>query len=300
MRIIVTGGSGFIGKAVVKALQKKKHYLKSIDSHNSISKSGADESADCDILSLERLKKEFKGFDSVIHLAGLPVVKNGEKEREKYFDVNVKGTENVLEASLHAGVAKVIFASSSQVYGNAKAPQKETAPISPINIYAETKAEAEKQCSVYSNRGLETVSLRLFNVYGPGQKSTAGVIPSFIKAIAEDSSPVVFGSGTQKRDFVYVGDVADAFALAAEKSCTSPAINIGSGKSTSIIELLKLMEEVSGKKISPEMNSSPAEIQETCADISLAKKILNWSPKTDLRNGLKKTFESFSSSNPSN
>ncbi|PIN84649.1 MAG: hypothetical protein COV47_06320, partial [Candidatus Diapherotrites archaeon CG11_big_fil_rev_8_21_14_0_20_37_9] len=206
------------------------------------------------------------------------------------------GTINVLEAARANNIKKVIFASSSAVYGDhAAAPQKESEPQNPSNPYGLSKLMGEKYCNMYSeNYGFDAVSLRPFNVYGPRQSiSRGGVVANFMACAVKGTSPEIFGSGEILRDFTYVQDVVDAFEFAMQKSgkANRLSINIGTGKNHSLIEVLKMVEKISGKSLAPVSKGRiVGDAHQTLADISLAKKVLGWEPMYSLEKGLEKTY----------
>jgi UDP-glucose 4-epimerase len=214
----------------------------------------------------------------------------------EYIETNAVGDYNVLKAALEAGVKKVIFASSAAVYGDhPRNPKKENTYLIPKTTYSILKLTTEKIMETFRNDGLDTVSLRFFNIYGPGQKlnsSYAAVIPIFINRALKNEDLVIFGNGNQTRDFIYIKDVINACVLAAEKG--SGEFNIGSGTSTSIKELADLIIELANSK-SKIMYEKQREgdIIHSLADITKAKEVLGFKPSYDIRAGLKETIEWF-------
>ncbi len=301
MRALVTGGLGFIGSYLVDRLLSENWEIdvvdissdtKNLDQHKGNSKLKIHKK---DIT--ENLSKIFEGIDIVFHLAAIPLVQYSIKEPLKTHHVNVNGTLNLLELSRKCNVKKFIFSSSCAVYGDSPTPQKETVIPNPLSPYGVQKLISEQYCKLYSKMyGLDTVGLRYFNVYGPRQdaaKEYSCVIPKFITLVNQNKSPIIFGDGTHTRDYVFVKDVVEANWLAATKKekLNGEIINIGSGKSTSVNDLTKLI--IGNKKIKPTYIDPVIEPKDARADISKAKKLLNWEPKYSLEKGLKETMEFF-------
>jgi nucleoside-diphosphate-sugar epimerase len=298
MKLIITGGAGFIGSHLANYLVEKRHDVTIIDnlSHGKLTNlSGIREKINflnLDILDYENLKKILKDTEGVFHHAGLTSVNESFRKEKKYFDTNVKGTENILQLAQHFGF-RVVFASSASVYGNTKKiPIKENTKKHPLNPYGKTKASAEVLCEKFSKKGVPVIALRYFNVYGLRQnRNYAGVITKFLDRIESKKPPVIFGDGYQIRDFVYVEDVVKANLLAMKSNLKLGFINIGSGKATSINELAKMMMNLSGLEMKPiYRDAKPGDVQESLADTSLAEKLLGWKPKTSLRNWLKQVM----------
>ena len=295
MKLVITGGAGFIGSHLAYHLVKKRHDVVVVDNltHGKLDNlSGLKNKIDfinLDILDYENLKKILKGVDGVFHHAGLTSVEESFKNKKNYFDTNVKGTENILKLSEHFGF-RVVFASSASVYGNArKIPITENTKRNPLNPYGQTKVSAEILCEKYSKKGVSVIALRYFNVYGLRQnRNYAGVITKFLDRIKSNKPPIIFGDGSQIRDFVYVGDVVKANLSAMKSNLKLEFINIGSGKATSINDLAKMMINLSDLDMNPiYKNAKPGDIQKSIADTSLARKLLDWKPKTNLKNWLK-------------
>ena len=298
MRIGVTGGSGFIGRYVGKQLISEGHGGKSLDRSPFRGSNAKASFVECDITDAKKLAGSTKGLECIVHLAALKSMKESIVEPNPYNKVNIDGTINVLEAARVNGIAKVVFSSSSAVYGNSRQePQHEGLEPMPINPYGISKLVGELYCSGYTeNFGIETVSLRLFNVYGPGQTG-GGVVPSFIDSALTGKPATIFGSGETSRDFVFVEDVAKAFSLAIRHSSKAAgrAINIGSGESHSIMDVMGVVEGVSGRKIEARKKDGfEGDLEKTLADISLAKKLLSWKPEHGFEQGMEKNFEWYS------
>ncbi|MCR4368895.1 MAG: NAD-dependent epimerase/dehydratase family protein [archaeon] len=293
-KIIITGGSGFIGSHLMQRLEGNQ--ITSLDRSNAHGSQKGVNYAKCDVLEPKRLEKFTKGADAIIHLAALRSIKDSVEMPLEYNKVNIDGAVNVLEAARKNDVRKFVFASSSAVYGsNYSLPQKEGSLAVPSNPYGLSKLAGENYCRIYSeNYGIEAVSLRMFNVYGPGQDPKAGVAAAFAYAAAKNTRPILYGSGKQARDFVYIEDVAQAFSLALKnsKKAKGLSINIGGGKSSTVNQILEIAQQLAEKKLDPEKKQIfLGDVRETLADISLAKKSIGWTPKTGLEEGMKKTFD---------
>lgn len=298
MKLIVTGGAGFIGSHLTKYLIKKGHNVSVIDSLRRGSLENLKEMEDkidfqkIDILDYDAMKSVVKNTDGIFHQAALGSVPQSFKEPEEYRRVNAVGTENVLKLAKEFGF-KVVYASSSSVYGNQnKFPIKEDAAKKPLNPYGQSKLEAEQFAEKYSKLGVKVIGLRYFNVFGIGQNPNyAGVIPKFIEQLIHHKPPIIYGDGNQLRNFTFVDDVVKANVLAFESKTEHAFINIATGVMTSVRQLAEIMINLSGLSIKP-IYEKPREgdIEKSQADISLAKSLINWKPKTTLEDGLKKIF----------
>ena len=298
MKLIVTGGAGFIGSHLTKYLIKKGHNVSVIDSLRRGSLENLKEMEDkidfqkIDILDYDAMKSVVKNTDGIFHQAALGSVPQSFKEPEEYHRVNAIGTENVLKLAKEFGI-KVVYASSSSVYGNQnKFPIKEDAAKKPLNPYGQSKLEAEQFAEKYSKLGVKVIGLRYFNVFGIGQNPNyAGVIPKFIEQLIHHKPPIIYGDGNQLRNFTFVDDIVEANVLAFESKTEHAFINIATGVMTSVRELAEIMINLSGLSIKP-IYEKPREgdIEKSQADISLAKSLINWEPKTTLEKGLKKIF----------
>jgi nucleoside-diphosphate-sugar epimerase len=285
MDAVVTGGCGFIGSHLVEFLLENGFRVKVIDNLYRASAGVFEKFSGMDNVEVEvidvrdscRLTKALTG-DVVFHLAALTDVEESEIEKSSYWSVNVMGTINVLNAALERSM-KVVYASSAAVYGELKNPAVEDMTPNPLNFYGYTKLEAEKECLRYSN-SVDVTILRLFNVYG--ERARAGVVKKFLESASLHRPLTVYGDGENVRDFIYVGDVVEAFYKAyIEKSASGKIINIGSGRPVKIRELAEYIDEKTGVGISyrePRKN----DVRYSVADISSAEKILSWKPRTDL------------------
>jgi len=298
VKFVVTGGAGFIGSHIAKYLVDKNYDVVIVDNLSrgrleNLSK--IKEQIDfkkIDILDFNSLKDIISNCDGIFHQAALTSVPESFLQKEKYYNVNVKGTENIFKLAKEFE-KKVVYASSSSIYGNTSTiPIKENFERKPINPYGETKLDDEILAEKYHNLGVSIIGLRYFNVYGIGQTNDyAGVITKFIDQINLNQSPIIFGDGTQTRDFISVEDIARANLSSMESKIDFSFLNIGTGVSTSIKELATVMMNLSEKILELKYDNLPlGDVKDSLADISLAKKLINWNYETSLKNGLKKFF----------
>ena len=298
MKFVITGGAGFIGSHIAKYLVDKNHDVTVVDNLSrgrleNLSKIKEQiEFKKIDILDFDSLKEVIFNSDGIFHQAALTSVPESFTQKEKYHNVNVKGTENIFKLAKEFG-KKVVYASSSSIYGNTTTiPIQENFEKNPINPYGITKLDDEKLAKKYHDLGVSIIGLRYFNVYGIGQTNDyAGVITKFIDQIDLNESPTIFGDGTHTRDFISVEDIAKANLLSMESKTEFSFLNIGTGISTSIKTLAEMMIDLSGKKLEINYDDLPlGDVKESLADISLAKRLINWNYDTSLKNGLKKFF----------
>ncbi len=292
---LVIGGAGFIGSHLADILIKDGHSVTVIDNLSTGKRENVNPQAKFvkrDIRNLRQIVPLFKNIDGVFLLAALPRVQYSIDYPAKTNRNNVNGILNVLIASQKANVKRIVYSSSSSIYGNPeKLPLQESFKPNPLSPYGLQKYVGEEYCRLFSLiHGLETVSLRYFNVYGPrmsGKGAYASVMPVFLKQLAKNQSLTITADGTQTRDFTNVSDVvrANISAMNSKKVGQGEAINIGSGKNYSINQIAKMF----GDKI----KYIPARIEphDTLADISLAKKLLGWQPKVKLEEGIKKILK---------
>lgn len=309
MKAVVTGGAGFIGSHLSKKLVKEGLKVIIIDNLcegnlNNIKEIRNKVQFYCkDILDLPFLKKIFKGVDFVFHQAALRSVLRSVKNPLPTNKVNIEGTLNILLAAKKNKVKRVIFASSSSVYGEQKAKiLNENLCPNPLSPYALSKLTCEVYMKQFSTLyGLETISLRYFNVFGPFQDPTseyAAVIPIFITKMLKNQQPVIHWDGNQSRDFTYIDNVVEANILAMKaKKTRGEVVNICEGKTISINQLFKTINKILNKNIKPKRAPKRlGDIRRTLGDISLAQKILKHQVKVTFKKGLKKTIEWFKSS----
>ncbi|HOV16987.1 MAG TPA: SDR family oxidoreductase [Candidatus Cloacimonadota bacterium] len=308
MLYLVTGGAGFIGSNIVKELLARKEQVRVLDNfatgkRENILPYKNDpnlEIIEGDLRSFHIVRDAVKGVDYVLHQGALPSVPRSINDPITTNDVNILGTLNILEAAREFNVKRVIYASSSSVYGNTETLSKrEDMPVSPLSPYAVTKFAAERYCQIYySLYGLETVALRYFNVFGPNQDPTSqysAVIPLFIKAIHSDKAPVIYGDGTQSRDFTYVTNNVEANLLACTaKGVAGEVFNIACGKKYTLLELVQEINAALGKQIEPKFAPERSgDVKHSLADISKAGKMLGYQPKVDFQTGIRKAVEFF-------
>ena len=286
MKYIVTGGAGFIGSYIVKKLVARGDSVTVIDNLNT----GKEENLESvrnkivflkdNVLNMNLLEKETRNVDGIFHQAALASVQDSFSKRDEYYDVNVKGTENILKLAKKNNF-KVVYASSSSVYGNPEQiPIKESDAKNPINPYAETKLKKEELAIKYSEMGVKVIGLRYFNVFGKGQsKEYAGVLKLFLERIRDKLPPKVNGDGTQFRDFVYVEDVVNANILSMDSEISHGFFNVGTNSSITILDLAKIIIKSSGLHIEPVFGPAlKGDVQGTIANIDLIKEKIGWKP----------------------
>ncbi len=295
-RALVTGGAGFIGSHLVDLLLQEGHEVLALDDLSRGRLSNLKEALknprfsfhQVDILDEKRLGGLFEGIDWVFHLAGLADVIASVDQPARYFDVNVKGTLNVIEAARKGGVSRLIYAASASCYGEPdQIPTPESAPLSTQFPYALSKKMGEDLVLHWSRvYGLEALSLRLFNVYGPrvAKEGYGAVFGVFLAQKLNDRALTIVGDGEQSRDFTFVTDVARAFYSAALSSKSAQVYNVGSGCATSINELAALFNPKGVERL-PKRPSDP---RSSLADISLIKRELGWRPEIALNEGVKR------------
>ena len=294
MKYVVTGGAGFIGSYLVKLLINEGHSVIVIDNLVKGTKANLEPILDkiefqqIDIRDYESLKKILKNIDGVFHQAALTVVQDSFDRPEEYFEVNVVGTENIFKLA-NENNFKVVYASSSSVYGHQNTiPITENAKRNPINPYGQTKLDDEYLFEKYSEMGTQIIGLRYFNIFGKGQTlEYAGVITKFLDRTKHNEPPIIFGSGSQIRDFIHVEDVAMANLLSMTNEVSNLLVNIGTGKTITILELANIILEISGLDLrSIFKDPVQGDIEKSHADISLAIASFNWRPKKDLKEWL--------------
>ena len=299
MRFVVTGGAGFVGSHLVQLLIKNNHEVIVIDNLHTGKKENLESVIDkiefqkMDIRNYESMENILKNIDGVFHQAALTVVQDSFSNPKEYYDVNVQGTENIFKLSIE-NKFKVVYASSSSVYGHKqKMPIKENMETKPINPYGQTKLECEYLFEKYSKLGGSIIGLRYFNIFGKGQTvEYAGVITKFIERLKEGKAPIIFGKGSQIRDFISVDDIAKANLMAMNCNESNLLVNIGSGKAISILELANMMIKIAGIELNPIFTKPlQGDIEKSHADISLAKKSFGWKPEITLQEWLNGTIK---------
>lgn len=306
MKVLVTGGAGFIGSHLVDRLVNDSYSVRVLDdlSTGKLSnigahlKSGRVEFINGDIRDALVVKESLVGVDVVVHLAAQISVTFSIANPELTFDVNLSGTLNLLRSCVDVSVGKFVFVSSCAVYGDPEIqPVTEDAKTNPISPYAESKLIGERCCLGFHERGLlRSVVLRFFNVYGARQSMNdySGVITRFISRARSNEPLIIYGDGSQTRDFVNVHDIVAAIIASMNKAdAEGEIVHIGSGKATSINELAKTILELAGVHLGISYQPPRAgDIKDSLADISKAKRILGYEPKVSLRDGLRDLIKS--------
>ncbi|RJP79166.1 MAG: SDR family oxidoreductase [Candidatus Zixiibacteriota bacterium] len=303
---LVVGGAGFIGSNLVEALLERGHTVRVIDNFATGRRENLEpfraqvELFERDITQARGLEEAFRGVDYVLLQAALPSVPRSIEDPVGTFRTNVEGTLNVLEAARAAGVRKLVFASSSSIYGsNPELPKRETMLPAPMSPYAAGKLAAETYCRVYHRvYGLPTTCLRYFNVFGPRQNPAsqyAAVIPLFITAGLHDREVTVYGDGEQSRDFTYVSNVVQANLLAAENPAgAGGAFNAACGDRITLNGMLAMLEQILGRDIRRKyVAPRPGDVPHSQADITLLQETFSYKPQISFHSGLQRTFDYF-------
>jgi len=302
-RVLVTGGGGFIGANLVRALLERGDEVKVLDNFatgNRANLEGLDiEIVEGELRSYERVHAAVRGVEVVHHLGALGSVPRSVQDPLTTSAVNVEGTLNVLLAARDEGVRRVVFASSSSVYGSsAELPARESGPVDPISPYGVAKLAAERYCVSFSRvyHAFETVVLRYFNVFGPRQNphsEYAAAVPLFITAIARGEPVTVFGDGGQARDFTYVANVVDANLRAAEAPGANGRIfNVAAGAPHTVNDLLDTIGGLLDKPVERrEAEPRAGDIRDSLADVSAARETLGWEPRVGFEEGLRLTAD---------
>jgi UDP-glucose 4-epimerase len=302
MKILITGGAGFIGSYLCEKYTKEGHTVLCLDNFLSGNLLNVRHLLDYrnfkliegDIRNFDLLERVSRDLDVIFHLAAQIHVDRSYVEPRLTFEINVMGTQNVLEMARIFDVKKVIHTSTSEVYGSAQyVPIDEKHPLDAPHPYGASKIAADRMCHAYvATYGMDISIPRFFNIFGPRQRDIGygGVISIFTRRILNNMPPVIYGDGQQTRDYTYVEDAVRAFDLILNHESLLDPINIGTGKQVSIIDLANMIVELCGKKgkMKP-VNVEPriGEVKKLIADTTLAKKILKWEPKYKLREGLK-------------
>ena len=307
MRALVTGGAGFIGSHLAEALLREGHEVRVLDNFATGRRQNLDDFGDeielmeGDIRSYERVHNAVRGCELVFHQAALPSVPRSVQDPLTSTAVNVEGTLNVLLAARDAEVRRVVCASSSSVYGqNPELPKHEALQTLPISPYAVAKLAGEGYCRSFNQVfGLETVSLRYFNVFGPRQDPNSqysAVIPKFITMLQAGESPLVHGTGEQSRDFTFIENVVHAnLAAAANGPGDGSAFNVAYGEQYSLNDLLDMLREELGTDVQAEYGPErPGDVRHSLADISRAREAIGYAPEVSFREGLRRTIQAYS------
>jgi len=299
---LVTGGAGFIGSNLVRALLGRGDTVRVLDNFSTGSRANL-EGLDVDVIegelrSYERVHNAVRGVDVVYHLGALGSVPRSVQDPLTSSAVNIEGTLNVLLAARDEGVRRVVYSSSSSVYGSRRdLPVTEETPPDPISPYGVAKLAAERYCVSFSRvYTLETVVLRFFNVFGPRQSpfsQYAAVIPLFVTAIGNDAPVTIEGDGEQSRDFTYVSNVVDAAIRAsAAEGASGRIFNVSSGSPATVNQVADAIGRIVGKPVERQFAPTrTGDIRDSWADIGAARKTLGFEPQTDLDEGLRLTVE---------
>jgi nucleoside-diphosphate-sugar epimerase len=301
MKILVTGGAGFIGSHLVERLLQENYEVRVLDNFSTGRRENILDFPDVEIVegdlqSYERAHTAVRGCEVVFHQAALPSVPRSVQDPLTTNAANVIGTLNVLLSARDSGVRRVVFASSSSVYGSDRTlPKSEDLPLAPISPYAVSKVAGEGYCrSFWEVYGLETVALRYFNVFGPRQdprSQYSAVIPKFVTAFLAGEQPVVYGDGNQTRDFNYVGNVVDGTIRAMEAEVAGKTFNIACGEQISVSQLLAELRALTGVELQARYVAvRPGEVTHSHADITSAASELGYIPAISFREGLKHTI----------
>jgi nucleoside-diphosphate-sugar epimerase len=304
---LVTGGAGFIGSHISEALVKRGHRVRVVDNlatgfkHNL--RDGV-EFTQGDLADRAVARAAVQDMDYVIHQAAIPSVPRSVDKPEESHRANVDATLQVLLASRDAGIKRVVFAGSSSVYGNTEVlPKTETMPTNPLSPYALQKLMGEMYLQMFTRLyGLETVTTRYFNVFGPRQdpgSPYSGVISLFIKALTEGTRPIIYGDGEQTRDFTYVANVVDGVTRAAETpGVAGQVINVATNGRISLNELLATLKRIFGSNVEPIYKEArPGDVRHSQADIAKAATLLGYRPLVGLEEGLRQTVEWYRAAN---
>ena len=303
MKALVTGGAGFIGSNLVDALIERGDDVRVLDNFSTGNRANLEgleiEVVEGELRSYERVHAAMRGIEVVYHLGALGSVLRSVQDPLTSSAVNVEGTLNVLLAARDEGVRRVIFSSSTSVYGlNRELPTAETTPPDPISPYGVAKLAAERYCIAFSRvyEAFETVVLRYFNVFGPRQSphsQYAAVVPLFIAAIDRGEPVTIHGDGEQSRDFTYVTNVVDATIRAAEATgATGRAFNVAAGSPATVNDVADTIGVLLGKPVEKRFEPPrPGDIRDSWADISAAREVLGYEPRVDLAAGLELTAE---------
>jgi len=307
-KVLVTGGAGFIGSNLTEALLKMGHQVRVLDNFSTGKEENLvfDEAypflevVEGDVCDFTVCQKAMEGIEYVFHQAALPSVQRSVEDPLASNAVNTGGTLNLLVSARDAGVRRVIYAASSSAYGDTPTlPKKEEMVPTPLSPYALQKFVGEEYCRLFFQLyGLETISLRYFNIFGPKQDPNSiysAVIPRFINALVSGHAPVIYGDGEQSRDFTYIDNVVHANLLAMNIERThGEVVNVACGRRVSLNQLVKILQDIIGTHVAP-LYEEPrrGDVRHSLADIKRGKAILNYEPRVGIEEGLRKTVEYF-------
>lgn len=296
-RVLVTGGAGFIGSHLVEALVTEGHQVRVLDSLvkgklNSIQPlidEGRVKFIEGDVRSRDVVDRAMKGIDYAFHTAGVHIKRSVESP-EDMIEVNIRGSYNVFKSALNQGVKRVIFSSSSSIYGDPKKlPMSEDDPPVPVEPYGASKWMCEQLLKHLAKEGLEYNALRYFNVYGERQAAHAfytTVISNFIKRLLDNQPPIIDGQGTQSMDFTHVSDVVQGNLLAMTSTACNEVFNVGTGVPTTVSELADILIRALNSRVQPEFSGKPTLVSHRQADITKAKQLLGYEPQMEVIRGM--------------
>ncbi len=301
---LVTGGAGFIGSHIAEALAGRGDEVRVLDNLSTGHLSNLDAIRDAvefvegDLVDAELTAKMVKGVDCIFHQAALPSVPRSVEAPLETNAACVTGTVTLLDAARRAGVRRVVYAGSSSAYGDQPTSSKRESDLpAPISPYGAAKLAAEYYCQAFTATSrLQTVAIRYFNVFGPRQDPDSpysAVIPLFITAILSGRQPVIYGDGLQSRDFTFVANVVHANLLAADApNVSGRVLNAANGRSITLLELLEAINKLLGTNVKPiHEPPRPGDIRESLADVTLARQLLGYEPRVDLREGLRRSID---------
>jgi nucleoside-diphosphate-sugar epimerase len=304
---LVTGGAGFIGSSIAEALLSSGERVRVLDDFSSGRRENLEglpgnlELVEGSVVDAATVAKAMEGVQTVFHEAAIPSVVRSVENPQATMLAGAQGTTIVLDQARHAGVRRVVFAASSSAYGDTPTlPKIETMETHPLSPYAASKLTGEHLMRIFADLyGLETVSLRYFNVFGPRQdpkSDYAAVIPKFITAAIRKQRAIVYGDGEQTRDFCHIDNAVRANLLAATtpRKLKGEIVNVACGERTSLNQLLRHIAELAGTRIEPDYRPARAgDVRDSLADIRVARDLLGYEPSIDVREGLKRTYAAF-------
>ena len=313
-RYLVTGGAGFIGSHIVESLLRRGERVAVLDDFSTGRRQNLEavlrsrspsapepEVIEGDIRDAETVRRAVRGASHVLHQAALPSVVRSVEDPLSSHEVNASGTLLLLVAARDAGVKRFVYASSSSVYGDTpELPKVEAMTPAPLSPYAVSKLCGEYYCRIaHALYGLETVSLRYFNIFGPRQDPTsqyAAVVPNFVTAVLSGRSPMVYGDGLQSRDFTYIDNAVQANLKACEapSSAAGRAYNVACGSAATLLDLLRVLEKLTGSTVRPtHERPRPGDVRHSLAAIDEARRSLGYEPTVGLEEGVRRTVDAF-------
>ncbi len=296
-KVLVTGGAGFIGSHLVESLVAEGHQVRVLDSLvkgklgsiQPLIDEGRVKFIEGDVRSRDLVDRAMKGVDYAFHTAGVHIKRSVESP-EDMIEVNIRGSYNVFKSALDHAVKRVVFSSSSSIYGDpTKLPMSEDDPVAPVEPYGASKWMCEQLLSHLAKEGLEYNALRYFNVYGERQAAHAfytTVISNFIKRLLNGQPPVIDGEGTQSMDFTHVSDVVQGNLLAMNSPTCNEVFNVGTGVPTTIAELADILIRALDSQVQPEFSGKPTLVSHRRADLTKARNLLGYEPRIDVRQGM--------------